>query len=174
MKRLAQGRFAKMFHRGSAKTGPYGFSPTPYVIMRTLKVWPALAACIAAYAISLPSAAQQQTGNPPPPPKLEKLEEGEEPAVTIRKPEQERQISEKRAPGGRVTEVKVTTGGSTYYLKPNDPAGSAVQGDAQSNQFRAPQWEIKQFDLNRPQEKKEAQAEAASVPAPPPAPAKAK
>jgi hypothetical protein len=142
------------------------------LIMRTLKVLPIVATCIAAYAIPLLAVAQQSAGNAPPPPKLEKLEEGEAPAVTIRKPEQQKKITEKRAPGGKVTEVKVDTGGSTYYLKPNDSAGSALPGDGQSSTGRGAQWEVLEFDVSRSKEAKEAQeAQAATVPPPPEAPA---
>lgn len=139
--------------------------------MRSLTLPSLVAACIAAYATSLPVAAQQRGGNDaPPPPQLQKLEEGEEPAVTIRKPDADRTTTtEKRAPGGKVTEVKVTTGGSTYYLKPNDAAGSALPGDAQSNSARAAQWEVKTFDLtpHRDPQEEAAAREAAAAPAPP-------
>lgn len=128
--------------------------------MRTNKVWHVLAASIASYAMPLVVNAQQ-------PPKLEKLEEGEAPAVTIRKPEQKSKIQEKRAPGGKVTEVKVTSGRSTYVVKPNDPSGSALPGDTQSNTTRPAQWEVKEFDLGRTKEQKE--AVAADAPSPPPA-----
>jgi Protein of unknown function (DUF2782) len=140
--------------------------------MRSLTLPSLAAACIAAYAISLPAAAQQRGNDAPPPPQLENLEEGEEPAVTIRKPEQERTTTtEKRGPGGKVTEVKVTTGGSTYYLRPNDQAGSTLPGEGQSNSARAAQWEVKTFDLIPQRDAQEAAAEqAAEVPAPPPAP----
>jgi hypothetical protein len=130
------------------------------IIMRSLKAWPTVAAFIAAYATTLPAGAQQ-------PPRLEKLEEGEPPAVTIRKPEQERKITEKRAPGGKVKEVKVTTGKSTYYLKPNDPVGSGLPGDTQSNTTRPAQWEVLEFDASRTKEAKEA-AETHTAPAPRP------
>ncbi|HEY0845165.1 MAG TPA: DUF2782 domain-containing protein [Noviherbaspirillum sp.] len=129
--------------------------------MCTHKVWHVLTVAIAAFAIPLMAGAQQ-------PPKLEKLEEGEAPAVTIRKPEQKSKIQEKRAPGGKVTEVKVTSGRSTYVVKPNDPSGSALPGDTQSNTTRPAQWEVKEFDLGRPQERKEAE-EARAADAPPPA-----
>ena len=141
-------------------------------IMRTLKAWPMFAACIAA-ALPLASSAQQQSGNTaPPPPQLEKLEEGEDPAVTIRQPDSQRaRTVEKRAPGGKVTEVQVTSGKSTYVLKANDSSGSALPGDTQGSFLRAPQWEVLQFDLGRPNEGKEAKeaeaAQAAQVPAPP-------
>lgn len=136
--------------------------------MRTIKAWQFISACIAIQAISLTAAAQQ-------PPKLEKLEEGEAPAVTIRKPDQKSKIQEKRAAGGKVTEVKVTSGGSTYVVKPNDPAGSALPGDGQSNTMRAPQWEVKEFDFGRNKAKEQEDGQAAAVPPSPataPAPAK--
>jgi hypothetical protein len=143
-------------------------------IMRTLKAWPMFAVCIAA-ALPLASSAQQQSGNTaPPPPQLEKLEEGEDPAVTIRQPDSQRaRTVEKRAAGGKVTEVQVTSGKSTYVLKANDSSGSALPGDTQGSFMRAPQWEVLEFDLGRPKDAKEAEAaEAAPVPAPPaPAPA---
>lgn len=132
--------------------------------MRTDKAWRLVIATIALQAISLTASAQQ-------PPQLEKLEEGEAPAVTIRKPEQKSRIQEKRALGGKVTEVKVTSGGSTYVVKPNEPAGSAQPGDLQSNTIRPPQWEVKEFDLGQPK-KKEREEQAAEVPPPPAPPAK--
>lgn len=138
--------------------------------MRSLTLPTLAAACIAAYAISLPAAAQQGGNDAPPPPRLEKLEEGEEPAVTIRKPDQDRTTTtEKRAPGGKVTEIRVSTGGSTYYLRPNDHAGSSLPGDAQSNSARAAQWEVKTFDLSPQRDPQEAAAEEAAA-APPPVP----
>ena len=133
--------------------------------MYTNKPWRLAIAAIAFQATSLTASAQQ-------PPQLEKLEEGEAPAVTIRKPEQKSRIQEKRAPGGKVTEVKVTTGGSTYVVKPNDPAGSAQPGDLQSNTIRPAQWEVKEFDLGWPKTKEQEEAQAANVPTPPQAPAK--
>lgn len=138
--------------------------------MRTLKAWHLTAACIAVFATPLLAQAQQQA-DAPPPPKMERLEEGEAPAITIRKPNQERQITEKRAPGGKVTEVKVSKGKNTYYLKPNDQSG-AMPGDGQSSANRGAQWQVKEFDLGSKEGKqpKEAAAQQApAVPAPPPA-----
>lgn len=115
----------------------------------------------------------QQPADAPRPPQLQPLEEGEPPEVTIRPPEQQRRITETRAPGGKVTEVKVSTGGSTYVLKANDQAGSALPGDGQANAMRAAQWEVLEFDLRRTPEQKqgEGEAEAGAVGAEaPPAP----
>lgn len=139
--------------------------------MRTFEVRHVVIACLAAYALPLHAFAQSTDDVAPPPPQLEKLEEGEAPAVTIRKPDQRSQTTEKRAPGGKVTEIKVTNGKSTYYLKPNDPAGSAAPGDAEGSTNRGAQWEVMQFDLGRRgKEKKEAEA-AEAVPMPPDTPA---
>ena len=58
----------------------------------------------------------------PPPPRLERLEEGDAPAVTIPGGgPAEKSITEKREQG-RVTEVEVRTGRSTYVVKPINPA----------------------------------------------------
>lgn len=133
--------------------------------MRTNKVWHVLTASVAALAIPLMADAQQ-------PPKLEKLEEGEPPAVTIRKPEQKSKMQEKRAPGGKVTEVKVTSGRSTYVVKPNDPAGSSLPGDTQSSTTRPAQWEVKEFDLGRPKKEGEEAQAADTLPPPSAAPKK--
>lgn len=142
---------------------------TPDNIMRSLKVLH-LAAFVASCASILPATAQQ--GSAPPPPQLQKLEEGEEPTVTIRKPSDEHKIEEKRAPGGKVQEVKVTSGKSTYYLRPNTPAGSAQPGDQEGTSNRGAQWEVLEFDLSRRQAKEgetEQQQEPDAPPPPPPA-----
>jgi hypothetical protein len=123
--------------------------------MRTFQLWPLVAACTTFIGI-LPAAAQQAASNAAPP-QLEILEEGEEPAITIRRPEQKRSISEKRAAGGRVTEIRVESGNSTYYMQPDRV------GDNQAGGLRGPQWEIFQFDLKQTDEA----AKAADVPPPP-------
>lgn len=141
-------------------------------IMRTFKLRHVMTACIAAYATSLPALAQQAAADAPPP-RLEKLEEGDAPAITIGAPDKPHsRTSETRAPGGRVTEIQVTSGNSTYYLRPNTQAGSAMPGDGESSYLRAPQWQIMTFDRSRSPEEKEAEAaRAAAVPPPPALPA---
>ncbi|WP_019139533.1 DUF2782 domain-containing protein [Noviherbaspirillum massiliense] len=134
--------------------------------MRTLKVWSLVLVCLAAR--PLIADAQQPDGKAPPPPQLENLEEGEEaPAITIRKPEGGSRSEEKRAPGGKVTEIKVSSGGSTYYLKPNDQAGSAAPGDIQGSMMRAAQWEILTFDLGRPEQSQPVEDAEGPAPLPP-------
>jgi hypothetical protein len=122
--------------------------------MRTFQLWPLVAACTAFIGI-LPAAAQ--TASNAAPPQLETLEEGEEPAVTIRPPEQRRSVSEKRAAGGMLTEIRVESGNSTYYMQPDRI------GDNQPGSLRGPQWEIFRFDLKRRDEA----VKAADIPPPP-------
>ncbi|MGN6389679.1 MAG: hypothetical protein ACTHL1_09220 [Burkholderiaceae bacterium] len=121
--------------------------------------------------------AQTEVDRAPPPPRLEPLPEGEPPAVTIQSPDgngskQDRSgtILEKRE-RGRVTEIKVDKGNSTYYLKPNVQPGSSLPGDAESMRNRAPQWRIGGFDLHRPKDEQKPGASPASpAPVPPPPP----
>lgn len=117
--------------------------------------------------MSVAASAQQPASRVPAPPKLEKLEEVEAPAVTIRGADSARDISQKREQG-KVTAVKVKSGDSTYYLKPNTPAGSALPGDAQSDTMRAAQWQVLEFDWSRDAERARQQAaQSAAVPPPP-------
>jgi hypothetical protein len=120
------------------------------------------------FAVSLPALAQQplQRADVPPPPRLERLEEGEAPAVTIPGGgPAEKSITEKREQG-RVTEVEVKTGRSTYVVKPLSPSGSALPGDTQANTNRAAQFKVKEFDLSKPQDLKP-QPQPQVLPAPP-------
>jgi hypothetical protein len=135
--------------------------PHSPVIMRTFKARFTYTLGIAALAIPLSAAAQQTIDASPP--KLEKLEEGEAPAINIRKPDNERKITEKRDQG-KVTEVKVQSGNSTYYLKPNESAGSAQPGDGESSSNRAPQWQVMEF--GNPKATKEADPPQTLAPAP--------
>lgn len=127
------------------------------------------------FAASVPAHAQQPRGRADAPPQLERLEEGEAPAVTIPGGGQpERSITEKREQG-RVTEIEVRTGRSTYVVKPLNPAGSALPGDTQSNTNRAAQFKVKEFDLSKPEDlKPQPQPQAAPAPAAPAAPPPAK
>ena len=119
----------------------------------------------------MPVHAQQlrERAEAPPPPQLERLEEGAAPAVTIPGGGQpERSITEKREQG-RVTEVEVRTGRSTYVVKPLNPGGSALPGDTQANTNRAAQFKVKEFDLSKPEDlKPQPQPQAIQAPAAPP------
>jgi hypothetical protein len=111
--------------------------------MNHTQVWSkaALLALLTAASLSSPVA--------PPPPELETLDEGEPPAVTIKKPgdgdSSGNSVTEKRD-HGQTKEVKVKSGPSTYYLKPRQ-VGNSVPGDAQSGPPTNAQWVIKEFDL---------------------------
>ncbi|MGV8893739.1 MAG: DUF2782 domain-containing protein [Burkholderiaceae bacterium] len=126
--------------------------------MRLSKVWITVGCGIAACAMPLLASAQQPA---PQPPVMENLEEGEPPAISITPPGTEKKITEKRQQG-KVTEVEVKSGNSTYYLKPVDPAGSAMRGDGQSNEMRAAQWPVIEFDMGS-KKKKAAEAAAAAA-----------
>lgn len=97
---------------------------------------------------------------------MERLEEGEAPAVTIRQPDTKKKITEKKSQG-KVSEVKVQTGRTTYYAHPNDPAGSAMRGDTQSESNRPVQFQIGEFGPP-----KDRPAQAAPIETLAPAPAK--
>ena len=96
---------------------------------------------------SLPISIMAQTASTPP--VLEKLDEGEPPAITIKPSSPRHAVTEKRE-GGKVTEVKVKKGKNNYTLKPNTPAGTSLPGDAESSGNRAAQWDVTEFDLGTP------------------------
>jgi hypothetical protein len=86
----------------------------------------------------------------PPPPELETLDEGEPPAVTIRKPGEENgntgnSIKERRD-HGQTQEIEVKSGSSTYYMRPNKNLGGSTPGDAQSPPPTSAQWKVGEFD----------------------------
>ena len=135
---------------------------------RTSTFWQLSAVCLLAYASSAGAQQTPASAASSAPPVMEKLEEGQPEATIKPKPGTEKKITEKREQG-KVTEIKVQTGKSTYYMTPNVPAGNAVVGDAQSSAIRAPQWQVMEFDLGQ-KKKKQAEEEAeAAAPAPPPA-----
>jgi hypothetical protein len=101
----------------------------------------------------------------PPPPKMQRLEEGEAPAVTITPSDNTQKTTETRRQG-KVTEVKVETGRTTYYAKPNDPAGSAMRGDAESDPSRPVQFQIGVFGRPKPAPAPEPVETLAPAPAP--------
>lgn len=136
--------------------------------MRSIRTYLLASMWMAAAMASLPALAQQRP-EAPPPPRLEKLEEGEQPAVTITPPSEKSTVTEQRAPGGKRTEVKVKSGKSTYRVQPSESPGNAQQGDGQSIAAKPAQWEVMQFDLSR--QKKVQQAPVEPPPALQPNPA---
>jgi len=127
---------------------------------RTLTLLPALVLTLIAHG----AMAQQKPSEAPP--KLEKIEEIGDDSITVTaKPTPERQITEKRE-GGRVTEVKVKSGPSTYTVRPNNPTGTALPGDAVGSANRGPMWTVKEFDIGK--KKKTTEEDASATDAPPP------
>ncbi|MBR7799447.1 hypothetical protein [Undibacterium fentianense] len=105
----------------------------------SLKLISNLVAALIAISASPLLAAQEKTA--PPPPKLEKLEEGPEADVKLIKPESNKLKTVERKENGKVTEVQVRTGKSTYTVKPNNAPKGTPEGDAN----RAAQWKVMEF-----------------------------
>ena len=155
----------------SRETPDYShFIPLLKIAMRISSFNPVIYTCIAFFALPQLAAGQQNSVEPVPP-KLERLEEGEIPAKNIPSPDMKTNIEETRE-RGQVTSIRVQSGNSTYYVKPDTPAGSALRDDAQRGTTRAAQWKVFEFDWSRePDKAKEAAAQAATIAPPPPAPA---
>ena len=119
------------------------------------------------------SLAQAQETPSSAPPKLERIEEGSGTPITVT-PKQRNDanrsgtnINEKRE-GGRVTEVEVTTGGSSYTMKGAAPGSAAQTGDATGSTLRPPQWKVMEFDLFKRKQKAVEEVDAGTANAPPP------
>jgi hypothetical protein len=138
---------------------------------RITSVWKLLALVLLAHAGL--AQAQQTPGSAPP--KLERVEQGSDTPITATPvaPQQRRDASKivERREGGRVTEVQVTSGKSTYTMKANPPDAVSQPGDPASGTLRPPQWKVLEFDLGRKKQKDAADA-AADAAAPPPPVAK--
>lgn len=105
------------------------------------------------------SAGAQTSNAPAQPPATDPIEAGSDEPATRIEPRRGTRITEKRN-NGQVTEIEVQSGKSRYTMRPHQPAGNAQGGDAQSSAFRAPQWQVMEFDLNA---KRKAAAEAAAA-----------
>jgi hypothetical protein len=68
-----------------------------------------------------------------------------------------------------VVEAKVKSGPSTYTVRPNNPAGTALPGDAMGSANRGPQWTVMEFDIGKKKKKTTDEDGAADNAAPPPA-----
>lgn len=122
--------------------------------MRIAKIWTILTLAASAALAFAPASAQQA---PQPPQNLQRLDDNENPATNIAPNSNDTTITQTREQG-KVNSVQVSKGKNTYYLKPNTPAGSAVQGDAQASGNRGAQWQVMQFNLNRSEEDKRKEA----------------
>jgi hypothetical protein len=140
---------------------------------RTSSVWKILLLGMLAH-VSLAQAQQTPSSAPP---KLERIEEGSDTPITVT-PQQRsgKKIVEHRE-GGRVTEVQVTTGKSSYTMKANPPGAVSQPGDTAGGTLRPPQWKVLEFDLFKKKQKEldeAAAAATAAAPPPPPLPPQAK
>ena len=145
-------------------------------MLRTSELFTALSLCLLAPVAFAQAQSQPQPRPSEAPPKLEVIEQGADAPITVAPPRTGgTKITEKKE-GGRVTEVKVKSGKSSYTMRPNIPAGNAQPGDGQSSAIRAPQWTVLEFDLggNKKNTDKEAVPDAATAPPPPPMPAAVK
>ena len=93
------------------------------------------------------------------------LDETDEPAITIRKPDINAEIVERRN-GGMVDEIKVTSGPSTYYLYPNGKNG--VPDSFESGLVRPALWKVGEFDVTERKKKIGDESDPMSSDAPPP------
>ena len=118
-------------------------------IMRNFRIWLIAAACVTAIAPVTVSAQQAAATNAPPPPELQKLDESNDPGITVRPSQGEQKITEKRK-NGKTTEVKVQKGKNVYTVRPNDQPGSILPGDAQATSTRPAQWVVKEFGKKKP------------------------
>jgi len=130
------------------------------IIMHTSKAWHIVSLSAAALLTPLWACAQQQQQPQQPPAKsdapgakseaspkkLEKLEEGEPPSIKVGKPEDKHKITETRDESG-VKEVKVQTGTTTYYVRPEQQIGNSMPGDVQSQHNHGVEFKVLEFDL---------------------------
>lgn len=93
------------------------------------------------------------------------LDETDEPAITIRKPDINAEIVERRN-GGMVEEIKVTSGPSTYYLYPNGKNG--VPDSFESGLVRPALWKVGEFDVTERSKKVGDENDPMSQDVPPP------
>jgi hypothetical protein len=143
------------------------------IMLRTSPLWKIMSLCLIAHAGTVfaqtkPADAPTKPGEAPP--KLEIIETPTAPRpsvnVTPKSAKGGTKITEKKD-GGRVTEVKVQAGPSTYTMKPNTPAGNAQVGDAQGGTtIRPPQWTVLEFGKGKKKPAEEAAAQTADAPPP--------
>jgi len=128
------------------------------IMMRTSTFWQFLA--LPLLAVSAIAGAQTPAKPSDAPPKLEQIEEVGDAPITVAPVAPRQQITEKRE-AGVVSEVKVSTGGSTYYMRPGTP------GDPTNSQLRGPQWKVLEFDLGKKKQKQRDDDAADTTPEPP-------
>ena len=122
----------------------------------------ALLACAGTASAQTAATAQPPAGQGAQPPVTERIEPGSDVPATRIEPRRGTKITEKRN-NGQVTEVEVQAGKSHYIMRPNQAAGNAQAGDAQSSAFRAPQWQVMEFDIGPKKNTADAEAAAAAA-----------
>ncbi len=142
--------------------------------MHTSKIWHIVGLSAAALLMPLWAAAQQEPvrtdtapakTETPAPKKLEKLEEGEPPSIKVGKPEERHKVTETRdGSGGK--EVKVETGTTTYYVKPDQQVGNSLPGDVQSTHNHGVQFKVLEFDLGSKNKSKSSADSGSAQPVP--------
>lgn len=149
---------------------------TPRLALLTLCLF-AQAGFAAAQQATLPQTQatppQTQTRPSEAPPQLERIEPGSDTPATTIPPRERTKITERRSNDGTVTQVDVESGPSRYTMKPNVAPGNAQPGDATSNNIRAPQWTVMEFDFGNPKKQDTAEQPVAPAPARPGVPARA-
>lgn len=106
------------------------------------------------------------------PPKMEKIEEIPDSGITISKPETAKNKTVEKRVNGKVTEVQVKSGKSSYTVKANPEVGNVPKGTVQGEANRAAQWTILEFGGGK-KESKEVETIPTLQPAPAPTSASA-
>lgn len=134
--------------------------------MKPISLLPALLLTLGAHAWAQNTPSQA-------PPKLDKIEEFSEDAVNIKsnQSQQGTQITDRRDNSGNIVETTVTSGPSTYKVRPAHPAGPPAIGEGPGPALRGAQWNVMEFDIGKKKKAVTEDDSAADAPAPPPAPA---
>lgn len=102
---------------------------------------PTLLTSVLSIVLMATASAHAQDKTAPPPPKLEKLEEITEADIKMAKPKAAPVKMKERRENGITKEVEVTSGNSTYVVKPNPAPTGTREGDA----VRPAMWKVKEF-----------------------------
>lgn len=98
------------------------------------------------------------------PPKLEPIDNVDDTPITVTAKTAPKNTIEEHREQGRVTEAKVTSGPSTYYLRPNqDPQANDIPG----RNLSGPQWKVMEFNLGSKKKTTHEPVEVDNTPAPP-------
>lgn len=132
------------------------------------KAWPAIIVLTTIGTTPFAAHAQEATARTTPPVLERLVEDASDKAAAPPRTSAPASTTEKRAPGGRVTEIRVSNGGSTYYLRPQSPASTALS----AGEGRTTQWNVLNFELPG-SAKPERSVSDATAPAPVPPPPRA-